>query len=379
MVHTLPEEQRDLLGVIERFVREQVAPHADEHEANATFPIQTYRELAALGGTGIAFPEDVGGSGLAYRTYLLALEELARGHATLALAVSVNTLTAGAIDRFGSAELRQAAARPLVEGGQLGAYSLSEPQAGSDAASLVCRAERDGEVYRVTGTKAWVTHGGIADRYVLFARTSDDGSRGISAFVVEADTPGVHVAKAEDKMGLRGSPTTMLAFDGAIVPADQRLGDEGAGFRIAMAALDGGRLGIAAVATGVAQSALDHALRYAREREQFDRPIIDFQGVSFLLADMATGIEAGRALYKDAASRWDAGFDAGKVAAMSKLLCTDTAMRVTTDAVQVLGGVGYTRDFPVERLMREAKVMQIFEGTNQIQRVVIARRLAQGS
>ncbi len=380
MVHTLPDEQRDLLELVEGFVANEVRPRAATYEAEARFPRDQFDRLAAMDLTGLPFGEDVGGAGLPYRTYLMVLEELARGHASLGLAISVSSLAAYAIDAFGTEEQRQAHARPIIEGAALGAYCLSEPQAGSDAASLACRAVRDGAVYRLTGTKAWVTHGGVADRYVVFARTGGEGAKGISAFVVDPDQAGLEVLAPEHKMGLTGSPTAMLAFDDAPVPAERLIGgEEGIGFSIAMSALDGGRLGISAVATGVGQAALDAALSYAREREQFGRPIIEFQGVSFLLADMATRLEAARALYKDAASRRDAGYDVSKACSMSKLFCTDTAMQVTTDAVQVLGGVGYTRDFPVERYMREAKVMQIFEGTNQIQRLVIGRRLQQGS
>ncbi|MBW3619778.1 MAG: acyl-CoA dehydrogenase family protein [Actinobacteria bacterium] len=380
VVHTLPEEERELLDVVRAYVAREVAPRAAEAEAEHRFPRERFDELARMDLTGLAFPEDVGGAGLSYRTYLLVLEELARGHATLALAVSVSSLAAYALEAFGTEDQRQSLARPVVEGRHLGAYCLSEPHAGSDAASLSCRAERDGDVYRLTGTKAWVTHGGVADRYVVFARTGGDGPKGISAFAVDPDQPGLEVHAPEQKMGLTGSPTAMLGFDDAPVPADRLIGgEEGIGFGIAMSALDGGRLGISAVATGVGQAALDTALGYAREREQFGRPIVDFQGVSFLLADMATQLEAARTLYKDAASRRDAGYEVSKVCSMAKLFCTDTAMRVTTDAVQVLGGVGYTRDFPVERYLREAKVMQIFEGTNQIQRLVIGRHLQRGT
>ena len=386
MVHTLSEEEQELLEVVAAYVRSDVAPAAAAHEAEERFPLDRFRELGRMDLTGLAMPEDVGGSGLPYRTYLLVLEELARGHATLALALSVHTLAMTAIDAHGTDEQRRDLLPDMVAGQALGAYCLSEPDAGSDAASLSTRAERDGEVYRLTGTKAWVTHGGVADRYIVFARTGGEGAKGISALVVESDQPGMSIAKTEDKMGLRGSPTAQISFDDAPVPADRLVGgSEGSGFGIAMSALDGGRLGIAAIATGLGQAALDAALAYARKREQFGRPILDFQGVSFLLADMATRVEAARSLYKEAASRRDharslgaRGYDVGKVCSMAKLFCTDAAMEVTTDAVQVLGGVGYTRDFPVERYMREAKVMQIFEGTNQIQRLVIGRRLAQG-
>ncbi len=379
MVHTLPEEQRDLLELVTGFVDNEVAPRADEAERAETFPRDLWDQLGAMDLAGLPFPEDVGGSALPYRTYLMVLEELSRGFAAFGLALSVHTLVSVGINAWATPAQRDRFLGDLTSGRALGGYCLSEPDAGSDAASLRCRATRDGDVYRLTGTKAWVTHAGVADRYLVFARTSDDGARGISAFVVDADQEGMQVAPKEDKMGLRASPTAQLQFDDAPVPADRLLGEqEGIGFKVAMSALDGGRLGIAAVATGLAQAALDTALGYAREREQFGKPIIDFQGVGFLLADMATQIEAARMLYRSAADRRDHGFEVTKACSMSKLFATDTAMKVTTDAVQVLGGVGYTRDFPAERYMREAKVMQIFEGTNQIQRLVISRRLAAG-
>jgi alkylation response protein AidB-like acyl-CoA dehydrogenase len=386
-LHTLSSEERDLLTVVRGYVANEVAPAAAAHEAEHTFPLETFRSLGRMDLLGLPMPEDVGGAGLPYRTYLLVLEELARGHATLALAVSVHTLVMSVIDHGGTDEQRQAFLPAMVSGEHLGAYSLSEPEAGSDAAALGCTATSDGDGFRLNGTKAWVTHGGIADRHVVFARTGGEGAAGVSAFVVDDPSPGMTVLAPEVKMGLTGSPTTQVVYDDTPVGADRLLGaEEGQGFRQAMSGLDGGRLGIAAVSTGVAQASLDAALAYAKERRQFGRPIIEFQGLSFILADMATRIEAARALYKDAAGRRDHSlslppderYDVGKACSMAKLFCTDTAMAVTTDGVQVLGGAGYTRDFPVERYMREAKIMQIFEGTNQIQRVVIGRRLAEG-
>lgn len=380
MVHTLSDPERDLLTVVRGFVDNEVAPAAAEHEAEERFPRDTFDQLGKLDLLGLAMPESVGGSDLDYRTYLLVLEELARGHATLALAVSVHTLVMKAILHAATDEQAAALLPPMVRGEHLGAFCLSEPDAGSDAASLSARAVRTDEGYVLNGTKAWVTHGGHAQTHIVFARTGGEGAKGISAFAVDADQDGLIVAKHEDKMGLRGSPTAQLSFADALVPHDRLLGGaEGQGFRTAMAGLDTGRLGIAAIAVGLAQAALDHAVAYARDREQFGRAVIDFQGLQFLLADMATSVEAARCLYKDAASRMDAGYEVSKVCSMAKLFATDAAMGVTTDAVQVLGGVGYTRDFPVERFMREAKVMQIFEGTNQIQRMVIGRRLAAGT
>jgi alkylation response protein AidB-like acyl-CoA dehydrogenase len=379
VVHTLPEEQRHLLELVEGFVAREVTPRADGIERSHAFPRDLWDQLAAMDLTGLTFGEDVGGSGLPFRTYLMVLEALSRGLLALGLGLSVHGLSTWGIDTHVTDEQRKRFVPDLVAGRKLGAYSLSEPDSGSDAAGMTTRAWRDGEVYRLDGVKAWVTHAGVADRYLVMARTGQGGGAGdISAFVVDADQEGLTVAPRERKMGLWASPTAQLQFEDAPVPADRLIGgEEGTGFRIAMASLDGGRLGIAACANGVAQAALDAALAYAREREQFGQPIIGFQGVSFLLADMATRTEAARSLVLSAADRRDHGLPTGKVAAMAKLFATDAAMTTTTDAVQVLGGVGYTADLPVERYFREAKVLQIVEGTNQIQRVVIGRHLAQ--
>ena len=300
------------------------------------------------------------------------------GWATIAEGVSVHTLACFPLAAFGTDEQRDRWLPEMVGGELLGAYCLSEPESGSDAAAMTTRAVRDGDDYVVNGTKAWITHGGEADFYVLMCRTSDEGAKGISCLLAPGDTPGLSAAEPEHKMGFKGSTTAQMRIDDAHIGADRRMGAEGQGFKIALAALDGGRLGIAACAVGLAQAALDVALAYARQREQFGRPILEFQGLSFLVADMATQIEAARALYLAAARRRDRGEPFGKQAAMAKLFCTDAAMRVTTDAVQVLGGYGYVEDYPVERYMREAKALQIVEGTNQIQRMVIGRALARG-
>jgi len=304
------------------------------------------------------------------------VEELATVWGSVAEGVSVHTLACFPLAQFGSDEQRDRWLPDMVGGDLLGAYCLSEPQSGSDAAALVTRAVVDGDDYVVNGTKAWITHGGEADFYSLLCRTSGDGPRGISCLLVDGRTPGVSAAEPERKMGFTASTTAQVRFDDARIGRDRLLGAEGQGFKIALAALDGGRLGIAACAVGIAQNALDVALDWAGERRQFGRPLRDFQGVAFLLSDMATAVEAGRALYLEAARRRDRGQPFGKQAAMAKLFCTDMAMKVTTDAVQVLGGYGYVQDFPVERLMREAKALQIVEGTNQVQRVVIARHLS---
>lgn len=379
MVHTLPEEERHLLEVVEVFARNEVAPRADAYEREERFPRDLFDQLAGMDLTGLPFAEDLGGGGLTYRTYLLVVEELARAFLALGLGLSVHTLATWGIDTFGTPAQRRELVPGLVDGDLLGAYSLSEPGSGSDAASLSTRAVRDGDVYRLSGTKAWVTHAGVADRYLLMARTAGEGARGVSAFVLDADQEGLTAAAPEDKMGMRASTTAPLLLDDAPVPVDRLLGgEEGHGFRVAMAALEGGRLGISACAVGLAQAALDAALSYAREREQFGRRIVEFQGVSFILADMATQIEAARSLYRSIADRRDHGFDTSATAAMSKLFATDVAMRVAVDAVQVHGGYGYVTDYPVERYLREAKVLQIVEGTNEVQRMVIGRHLAEG-
>jgi hypothetical protein len=327
---------------------------------------------------GLAYPEEYVGGGQPYEVYLQVLEEIASAWASVAVGVSVHTLSCYPVAAFGDDEQKQRL--PELLGGELlGGYALSESGAGSDAGALKTRATRDGDGYVVEGSKAWITHGGEADFYVLFARTADTGTSGISCFLIDGDLPGMTAGPPERKMGLTGSTTAPLHFDGARIPLERRLGAEGQGFPIALSALDSGRLGIAACAVGLAQAALDEAVSYAAQREQFGSRIIDFQGLSFLLADMAAAVESARATYLDAARRKDRGLPFSRQASIAKLVATDAAMKVTTDAVQVLGGNGYTRDYPVERYMREAKVMQIFEGTNQIQRMVIGRHLAEAA
>jgi len=375
-VEPLAEEHRELLALVRRFADDEVAPVADRCEHEHRFPRELFAQLGELDLTGLPFAEELGGSALPYRVYLLVVEELSRVFAAFGMGLSVHTLATWAIATYATPEQRERFVPEMVAGELLGAYALSEPGSGSDAGAMTTRAVRDGDVYRLDGVKAWVTHGGIADRYLVMARTSDEGSRGISAFVVDADQPGLTFAQPEEKIAMWASPTAQLIFDDAPVAADRLIGgEEGQGFRLALAALDGGRLGIAACAVGLAQGALDQAVAYAGQREQFGQTIDRFQGVSFLLADMAARTEAARALYRSAAARRDAGEATTDVAAMSKLVATDAAMQTAVDAVQVFGGYGVTRDFPVERYLREAKILQIVEGTNQIQRVVIARGL----
>lgn len=370
------DEARDLLALVRELVQREIEPTAAEEEEAGRFPRESFTLMSQTGLLGLPYSAEFGGGEQPYEVYLQVLEELAAARLTVGLGVSVHTLACHALAAFGSKELQTQELPDMLGGGLLGAYCLSEPASGSDAASLRTRAVRDGDEWVIDGTKAWITHGGVADFYTVLARTGDPGARGITAFLVPGDAEGLTAATPERKMGMKGSPTAQLNFDGVRVPDSRRVGEEGQGFAVALAALDSGRLGIAACAIGVAQAALDEALAYTAERQQFGRPIADFQGLRFMLADMATEIEAGRALYLSAARRKDRGEPFSRQAAMAKLFCTDVAMRVTTDAVQLLGGYGYTLDFPTERYMREAKVLQIVEGTNQIQRVVIARHLA---
>ena len=356
-------------------VDKELAPKVTEHEESGRFPREVFRTLGRAGLLGLPYPEEHGGAAQPYEVYTQVVEELARGWLAVGLGVSVHTLSCYPLATVGTDEQQRAWLPDLVGGELLGAYCLSEPQSGSDAAALSTRAVHDGTDYRVSGTKAWISHAGQADFYSMFVRTSDDGPRGISCLLAPAGTPGLTVAPAERKMGLKSSTTAQIVLDNARIPVARRLGAEGDGFGIALGALDGGRLGIAACAVGLAQAALDLAVGHAKERRQFGQTIIDFQGLQFMLADMATQVAAGRALYVAAARRRDAGLPSTAQAAMAKLFCTDTAMKVTTDAVQVLGGYGYVSDFPAERYMREAKVLQIVEGTNQVQRIVIGRHL----
>ncbi|MFD6191767.1 acyl-CoA dehydrogenase [Streptomyces sp. NPDC060275] len=371
------DEARDLISLVRDIAQREIAPSAAEEEDTGRFPREVFTLLSDAGLLGLPYDAEFGGGEQPYEVYLQVLEELAAARLTVGLGVSVHTLASYALAAHGTKEQQAEHLPAMLGGGLLGAYCLSEPASGSDAASLRTKAVREsGGDWVITGTKAWITHGGIADFYTVMARTGEEGPRGITAFLVPADAEGLSAAVPEKKMGLKGSPTAQVHLDGVRVPDARRLGDEGQGFAIALSALDSGRLGIAACAIGVAQAALDEALSYAAERRQFGKRIADFQGLRFMLADMATQIEAGRALYLTAARLRDAGLPFAKQAAMAKLHCTDTAMRVTTDSVQILGGYGYTADFPAERYLREAKVLQIVEGTNQIQRMVIARHLA---
>ncbi|MFJ2668169.1 acyl-CoA dehydrogenase family protein [Nocardia fluminea] len=369
------DEARELVQLTRDIADKVLAPIVDDHEKTETYPDGVFATLGEAGLLSLPYPQEWGGGGQPYEVYLQVLEEIAARWAAVAVAVSVHSLSCHPLLAFGTDEQKQQWLPEMLGGATIGAYSLSEPQAGSDAAALTCKAVPADGGYQITGAKAWITHGGVADFYNLFARTGE-GSKGISCFLVPRDADGLSFGKPEEKMGLHAVPTTSAHYDGAFVPAERRIGAEGQGLQIAFSALDAGRLGIAAVAVGLAQAALDEAVAYAQERTAFGRKIIDHQGLGFLLADMAAAVDSARATYLDAARRRDAGLPYSRLASVAKLVATDAAMKVTTDAVQVLGGYGYTRDFRVERYMREAKITQIFEGSNQIQRLVISRHLA---
>jgi alkylation response protein AidB-like acyl-CoA dehydrogenase len=369
------DEAHELVALVRSIAAEKLAPRAAADEEQARFPRDVFTLLGQAGVLSLPYPEELGGGEQPYEAYLQVLEEIASVWMSVAVGVSVHALSCYPLATFGTPDQQAELLPHMLDGATLGAYCLSETQAGSDVASMTTRARPVDDGFRLDGTKAWITHAGEADFYSVFARTSEDRTGGISAFLVDAGTPGLSFGAPEKKMGLTASTTAQVHFEGVEVDRSRLVGSEGLGMKIALSALDSGRLGIAACATGLAQSALDVALRYATEREQFGHRIADFQGLQFLLADMEAATTSARAAYLHAARMRDAGRPYGRQAAVAKLVATDAAMKVTTDAVQVLGGYGYTRDFPVERYMREAKVTQIFEGTNQIQRLVISRDL----
>ena len=372
------DEAHELLELTRELADKELAPRVDSFERRGEFPREVLRTLGRAGLLGLPYPARYGGGDQPYEVYLQVLELLAYRWLAVAEAVSVHTLACYPLLASGTDAQREELLPDMLGGELLGAYCLSEPAGGSDPAAMTTRATRDGDSYVITGTKAWTTHAGVADFYDVFCRTGGPGAGGISCLLAPADTAGIVPQARERTMGLTSSPVAQIAFDEARVPASRLIGAEGEGFKIAMRALDAGRLGIAACAVGLAQAALDYAVDYAGERRQFGQPVIDFQGVGFLLADAATQIAAARALTLTAARLRDAGHPYSAEAAKAKLFATDMAMKVTTDAVQVLGGYGYVADHPVERWMREAKVLQIVEGTNQIQRLVISRALARG-
>ncbi|KAA0764840.1 acyl-CoA dehydrogenase AcdA [Bacillus sp. SH5-2] len=373
----LSEEHEMIRKMVRDFAKNEVAPTAAERDEEERFDRALFDQMAELGLTGIPWPEEYGGIGSDYLAYVIAIEELSRVCASTGVTLSAHTSLAGwPIFKFGTEEQKQKFLRPMAEGTKIGAYGLTEPGSGSDAGGMKTIAKRDGDHYVLNGSKIFITNGGIADIYVVFALTDPESKQsGTSAFIVESDTPGFSVGKKESKLGIRSSPTTEIMFEDCRIPVENLLGEEGQGFKIAMQTLDGGRNGIAAQAVGIAQGALDASVEYARERHQFGKPIAAQQGIGFKLADMATDIEAARLLTYQAAWLESEGLPYGKESAMSKVFAGDTAMKVTTEAVQVFGGYGYTKDYPVERYMRDAKITQIYEGTQEIQRLVISRML----
>jgi butyryl-CoA dehydrogenase len=375
----LTQEQQEIRKLVREFALKEVAPTAAQRDEEEVFDRSIFDKMAEIGLCGIPWPEEYGGAGLDFLSYVIAVEELSRIDASIGVTLSVQTSLAGwPIYKFGSEEQKQKYLRPLAEGTKIGAFGLTEPGSGSDAGGMRTTAvlSEDGSHYILNGSKIFITNGGEAEIYVVFASTDrSQRTRGVTAFIVEKDFPGFHVGKKEKKMGIKSSPTTEIIFENCQVPVENRLGDEGFGFKIAMMTLDGGRNGIAAQAVGIAQGALDHALSYAKEREQFGKPIAANQAIQFKLADMATKIEAARLLTYQAAWLEDQGLPYGKASAMSKVFAGDTAMEVTTEAVQIFGGYGYSREYPVERFMRDAKITQIYEGTQEIQRMVIANHL----
>ncbi|OES44870.1 acyl-CoA dehydrogenase [Domibacillus iocasae] len=372
MNFTLSEEHNMIRKMVRDFAKNEVAPTAAERDEKERFDMEIFRKMAELGLTGIPWPEKYGGIGSDYLAYCIAVEELSRVCASTGVTLSAHTSLAGwPIYTFGTEEQKIRYLKPMAQGEKIGAYGLTESGSGSDAGGMKTTARRSGENFILNGSKIFITNGGIADIYIVFAAAEE----GITSFIVEKEFTGFSIGKKEQKMGIRSSPTTEIIFDNCHVPAENVLGEIGSGFKIAMMTLDGGRNGIAAQAVGIAQGALDAALLYAQERKQFGKPIMANQGISFKLADMATSIEAARLLTYQAAWLETEGKPYGKASAMSKLMAGDTAMNVTTEAVQIFGGYGYTKDYPVERFMRDAKITQIYEGTQEIQRLVISRML----
>jgi butyryl-CoA dehydrogenase len=377
MQFLLSEEHEMIRKMVRDFARNEVEPTAAERDEEERFDREIFDQMGELGLCGIPWPEEYGGIGGDYLGYVIAVEELSRVCASVGVTLSAHTSLAGwPIFKFGSEEQKQKFLRPMAEGKKIGAYGLTEPGSGSDAGNMKTTAKKDGDHYIINGSKIFITNAGDAEIYVVFARTDiEAGTRGVSAFIVEKGTPGFSFGKKEKKLGIRSSPTLEIIFEDCRVPAENLLGKEGEGFKIAMMTLDGGRNGIAAQAVGIAQGALDASVNYAKERKQFGKPIGVNQGIGFKLADMATKVEAARLLTYQAAWRESEGLPYGKESAMSKLFAGDIAMEVTTDAVQVFGGYGYTKEYPVERYMRDAKITQIYEGTQEIQRLVISKML----
>jgi butyryl-CoA dehydrogenase len=379
MIFELTEEQNLIRDMVREFAETEIAPTAKIRDEEERFdrPLM-FDKLGELGLTGIVFPEEYGGAGADYISYAIAVEELSRVCASTGVTLSAHlSLCANPIYLFGNEEQKQEFLAPLAKGEKLGAFGLTEPSAGSDAGGTKTTAVLDGDKWILNGTKIFITNAGDAETYVVLARTDKEAKKhhGISAFIVEKGTPGFSFGKKEQKLGIRSSPTMELVFENCRIPQSNLLGELGQGFKVAMKTLDGGRIGIASQALGIAQGALEAAVNYAKERKQFDTPIARFQGVQFQLADMATQIEASRLMIYSAAYKASSGASYSQASAMAKLMASETAMKVTTQAVQILGGYGYTRDFPVERMMRDAKITEIYEGTSEVQRMVIGSAL----
>lgn len=367
--------QMELRNSVRKFCMDKIEPHMEHDDATGTFRMDIYTQLGEMGLTGITLPEDFGGANLSYQDFCSVLEEIAKYSTSYAVTVSVSTMVQSIINEFGNSDQKQKYLPALTSGEEIGAFCLSESHSGSDAAALKTTAKKVDGGYILNGSKMWITSGGIAKTYIVMARTGAEGAKGISAFIVRDGDTGFSYGKLEKKMGWKVSPTRELVFENCFVPKENLLSKEGMGFTIAMSALDRGRITIGAVANGVSQRALDEAVKYSLDRQQFNQSIFDFQGLQWMMADMATELECSKLLVAKAALQFDNGIKDVKLASMAKMKATDTAMRITTDSVQIHGGVGYTSEYPVERLMRDAKVLQIVEGTNQVQKVVIARSL----
>ena len=379
MKFELSEEQSLIRDTVREFAESEIGPSAAQRDEEERFdrPLM-FDSLAELGLTGIVFPEEYGGAGADYLSYAIAVEELSRVCASTGVTLSAHlSLCANPIYLFGTEEQKQQFLVPLASGEKMGAFGLTEPSAGSDAGSTKTTALKNGDGWLLNGSKIFITNGGEAEIYVVLARTDKDAQKhhGISAFIIEKGTAGFSFGKKEQKLGIRSSPTMEIIFENCLIPEENLLGEEGEGFKVAMKTLDGGRIGIASQAVGIAQGALEQAVSYAKERKQFNKPIAAFQGISFQLADMATQIEASRLMVYNAAYRASSGLSYSQASAMAKLIASETAMKVSTQAVQILGGYGYSREFPVERMMRDAKITEIYEGTSEIQRLVIGTAL----
>ncbi len=369
------ELQLQLKETIAKFCQKNLEPHLEEDDENQKFRKEIYNSFGELGLTGITLPEEFGGAGLTYQDLCVALEEVAKCSVSYAATISVSTMVQSILNQYGSSDQKKKYLPSLTSGKEIGAFALSESSSGSDAASLKMTAKKTDKGYILNGSKMWITSAGIASTYIVMARTGGEGAKGISAFIVEEKMKGFSIGKKENKMGWRSSPTCEILFENCLVPTENLLASEGEGFKIAMSALDRGRITIGSVAVGLATRALDESIKYSLERTQFNQEIFNFQGLQFMMADMATEIEASRLLVREAAKYFDNNTNNVKLASMAKMKATDTAMKVTTDAIQIHGGVGFTKEYPVERYMRDAKVLQILEGTNQIQRIVISRSL----